>query len=275
MRVFNGEIDGMARFDGKHIIIVGGCTLIGEVLARAFLAEGGRVTVGDIDGATGTRLAGSLGENFRYRPLDLLKDESIEGFIADSARESGGIDVLVNVACTYVDGGVNSTRAQWTEALGVNVVGMALTVTAALPHLRASKGVVLNFGSVAGKGARLDTLCYPTSKAAVLHMSRCLALGLARDGIRVNTLSPAWTWSKPLVDRTGNDRDWAKRAAAPLHMTRRFAEPEEVAACALFLCSPAASCVTGMDFAADGGYSAMGVDQGLSSGSQLMKMKDA
>jgi len=263
----------MARFDDKVAVIVGGGTLIGRTIARAFRDEGAGVAAGDIDDAAGEALAAELGERGWYRRLDLAKDDDIAGFAAGALARFGRIDFLVNVACSYVDGGVASTREQWLQSLNVNVAGAALMVKAVHAELKRNRGVVINFGSVAAKGARSDTLAYPTSKAAVLHMSRCMALALAPDGIRVNTVSPGWTWSRPLVERTGDDRAWAQRAAAPLHMTRRFAEPEEVAQCVLFLCSPAASCVTGADLAADGGYAAMGPDRGMSSGNQLLATK--
>jgi NAD(P)-dependent dehydrogenase (short-subunit alcohol dehydrogenase family) len=263
----------MARFDDTVAVIVGGGTLIGQTIARAFAAEGARVAVGDIDEKAGAATAAGLGERGWWRRLDLARDDDIAAFAAGAVGRFGRVDCLVNVACSYADGGVATTRAQWLQSLNVNVAGAALMVQALRPELARSRGAVVNFGSVAAKGARVDTLAYPTAKAAVLHLSRCLALALAPDGIRVNTVSPGWTWSRPLVERTGDDRAWAARAAAPLHMTRRFAEPEEVAACVLFLCSPAASCVTGTDLAADGGYAAMGPDRGISSGNQLLATK--
>lgn len=259
------------RFQDKVVVIAGGATLIGRVIARAFCAEGAAVAVGDIDDRAGKALLAVVGDGAIYRHLDLTDDGDIGSFVGDVADRFGGIDILVNVACSYEDGGVASTRDQWIAGLSVNVVGPALMAAAVRPHMQGrGGGAIVNLASVAGKGARKDALVYPASKAAVLHMTRCMALALAEDGIRANTVSPGWTWSQPLVDRTGDDRAWAARAAEPLHMLGRFAEPEEIAAGVLFLCSDEASFVTGTDLAVDGGYASMTGDRGVSSGNHLL-----
>ncbi len=267
--------DTASRFKDKVVVIAGGATLIGQVIAKAFHAEGAKVAVGDIDEQGGAELLADVGGGadgrLGFRHLDLADDGSIASFVEEASDRFGGVDVLVNMACSYVDGGVASTRDQWLTGLGINVVGPALMVEAVRPHMkRRGGGAVVNIASVAGKGARSDLLVYPASKAAVLHMTKCMAMALADDGIRANTVSPSWTWSKPLVERTGNKREWAARAAEPLHMLKRFAEPEELAAGVLFLCSDAASFVTGTDLAVDGGYSSMTGDRGVSSGNHLL-----
>ena len=99
---------------------------------------------------------------------------------------------------------------------------------------------------------------YPTSKAALIHLTRCQAADLARDNIRVNSVSPAWTWSKPLREAANDDRALAQRFAADLHILQRFADPAEVAEAVVFLCSEHASFITGCDLACDGGNSVLG-----------------
>jgi NAD(P)-dependent dehydrogenase (short-subunit alcohol dehydrogenase family) len=88
-----------------------------------------------------------------------------------------------------------------------------------------------------------------------------MAMDFAADGIRVNSVSPGWTWSKVMVELSGDDRAKTDRVAAPFHLLARVANPEEVAQVVLFLCSNNASFVTGADYAVDGGYSAMGPEQ--------------
>jgi len=264
----------MTRFEEKVVVIAGGATLIGMSIAQAFLNEGARVDIGDINEAAGQEFVATAEGPAFFRHLDVTDDQSIARFVDRTAEEAGGVDILVNVACSYAESGLASTRSQWISGLNVNVIGPALMVDAVRPHMRTrGGGAIVNFASVAGKGARADSLVYPASKAAILHMTKCMALALADDNIRANTISPSWTWSNPLIERAEDDQAWAQRAAAPLHMLRRFAAPEEVAAGVLFLCSDAASFVTGTDLAVDGGYASMNGDRGLSSGSHLLNFR--
>jgi NAD(P)-dependent dehydrogenase (short-subunit alcohol dehydrogenase family) len=99
---------------------------------------------------------------------------------------------------------------------------------------------------------------YPVGKAAMVQLTRSMAMDLAGEGVRVNSVSPGWTWSAIMDQLTGGDRAKTDRVAAPFHLLRRVGDPAEVANVVLFLCSDLASFVTGADYACDGGYSAMG-----------------
>jgi NAD(P)-dependent dehydrogenase (short-subunit alcohol dehydrogenase family) len=163
------------------------------------------------------------------------------------------------MAASYVDAGMDTSRDDWLTSLNVNVVGAARMVREAHPYMKQrGGGAVVNFGSVGGKRGRQGRWAYPTSKAALIHLTRCQAADLAADNIRANSLSPAWTWSRPLREAAGEDRELAERFAADLHILRRFAEPREVAEAVVFLCSEHATFITGSDLACDGGNSALG-----------------
>ncbi len=248
----------MRGIEGKVAVVAGGATTFGEAVARAFVDAGASVTIADVDEG-GAQVAAALGEHALFCATDVADDEAIEGAVAATLERFGGIDFLVNMAATYLDAGIDTSRDDWLRALSVNVVGAARFVSAAAPHIRArGGGAIVNFGSVGAKAARMGRWTYPTSKAALLQLTRCQAADLAPDGIRVNSISPAWTWSKPLREAAGDDRRLAARYAEPLHILRRFAEPGEVAEAVLFLCSDHASFVTGTDLACDGGNSALG-----------------
>ncbi len=130
------------------------------------------------------------------------------------------------------------------------------------PHLLArGGGAIVNFASISAKVAQTGRWLYPAGKAAIVQLTRNMAMDLAADGIRVNSVSPGWTWSKVMVELSGDDRAKTDRVAAPFHLLGRAGDPEEVANVVLFLCSDDASFVTGADYAVDGGYSAMGPEQ--------------
>jgi len=197
-----------------------------------------------------------------FSPTDIRDDAQLEALAATTAARFGGIDFLVNLACSYVDEGFASRRADWLESLNVNVASAAMAAKAVHPHLLArGGGAIVNFASISSNVAQTGRWLYPVSKAAIVQLTRNMAMDLAGDNIRVNSVSPGWTWSKVMVELTGGDRAKTDRVAAPFHLLGRAGDPEEVANVVLFLCSDDASFVTGADYAVDGGYSAMGPEQ--------------
>jgi len=251
-------------FQGKVALVTGGASLLGATIVRTFHAAGANVVVADVDAARGADVARALGERALFVRTDITDDAQLAALVDVAGKRFGGIDFLINSAVIFLDNGLASTREEWLRALDTNVVSGAMLTSMVAPVMKArGGGAIVNFSSIAGKFANAGRALYPASKAAIRQITRNEAMDLAPDGIRVNCVSPAWTWSDPLKALSGDNRERADKIGARLHPLGRIGDPEEIANAVVWLCSDAASWITGEEVAVDGGYAMLGPDQGL------------
>lgn len=249
----------MRGLKDKVVMVTGAGRGIGRATAARFAAEGARVVIADrnVERATATaeRLRASGADVFALG-VDVSSSESVQHMVRECVARFGGLEILVNNAGIVhpQDSEIETTPDEaWDTTLAVNLKGIFLCSKHAVPAiLAAGGGAILNISSiVALVGSYPAQIAYTASKGGVLSMSREMAVGLARRGIRVNAICPGWTATEMAMGLT---RDEAGFELRRMHIPMgRMGLPAEIAAAAAFLVSDEASYVTGHAFPVDGG----------------------
>lgn len=252
----------MNRLDGKVAIVTGATQGLGADIAASLHAAGAAVLITGRDAERGAAVAASLGDKASFIAADLAEDQGITSCLEAVMARFGRLDILVNNACLYSDTGLEATREDWHRSLDVNVVGPALLMARSADLLASAGGTIINIGSVGGKFGAAGRMLYPASKAALMQLTKNVAVTLAPRGIRVLTISPAWTWSPALADMAHTEAR-ADEIGARTHPIGRVGRGRDVGDVVVFACSDAARFMTGVDLPVDGGYSILGPDQGL------------
>ena len=245
------------RLDGKVALITGGSRGIGLAIAHAFGEAGARLVISArSDPAGAERGLRDAGHEVEFIAADMSEDDAPQRLVDAVLKRHGRIDVLVNNAARASHGASGDfTDARWREVMSLNVDSVFRACRAVLPAMRAQGGgVILNVGSISAIIANIPQhqTAYNASKAAVHQMTRSLASELATENIRVNAVAPGYIETEMTRGGLANP-EWAPVWRSMTAMNR-VGQADEVAACALFLCTPASSYVTGEIMVVDGGY---------------------
>ena len=256
----------MGRIQGKAAFITGGGGGIGAATAMLFAEEGARLAVVDRDGAAADAAAAEIrgrlpSADVMPMAADLSDEPQVKRAVDAAAAYFGGLDILVNVAGIRVYGALADAEPDsWDSILAVNLMATVHCCKAAIPLLRSrGGGSIVNVSSVFGVTGRAGMGQYDVTKAAVVSLSRTLAIEEVGNGIRVNAVCPGPTITPFHIERAkerGVSEEELRRTGAQHTLMKRWAEPREVAHTILFLAGDESSFVTGTALVVDGGASA-------------------
>ncbi len=257
----------MNRLDGKVAFLSGAARGIGAETAKLMVSAGAKVAIGDVLDERGRQTAKEIGESAIYVHLDVTSEASWAEAMDATAKKFGKIDVLVNNAGIFNGKGVEEASLDdWHKLVAVNLTGVVLGTRAALPHLKKTRGNIVNLASIAGLvGSQLDPL-YSLTKGGVTLFTKSTALEFGRKGygIRVNSIHPGLietdmgekTFVMRAQQQGTNDTEKARQATLGLHPIGRLGVAADIAKGIVFLASDDASFMTGAGLVVDGGWTA-------------------
>ncbi len=236
----------MRRFEGKVALVTGGRSGIGQAIAARLTEEGARV------------LTAQRGEDDHFEGIaaDFTDPAAPAQVVAEVIARAGQLDVLVNNAGMMQEARVEEmTLEDWQKNLTVNLTAPFLMIQAALPHLRKTKGSIVNTGSIEGLGSNPGHAAYCASKAGLHGLTRAVAVDHGAEGIRCNAIAPGWIDTELNLDfiESTPDPDAFRRDIGQIHPVARTGKPEEVAALAAFLAAEESGFITGQIYTVDGG----------------------
>lgn len=251
----------MGRLDGKVAVITGGASGMGEATVRRFVDEGGRVVVADVQDAKGHTIADTLAGAAVYQHTDVADDADVRADVRRAIDEFGAIDIMFNNA--GIGGAVGPIDEieveEYDRTMNVLLRGVFLGMKHAAGPMRAQRsGSIISTASVAGLGGGRGPHIYSAAKAAIINLTRSVAIELGEHMVRVNCICPGGIATPLLAGGLGAPEalDMVRAALAGLQPTPRAGMPDDIASAALWLASDEASFVTGHALVVDGGLTA-------------------
>jgi NAD(P)-dependent dehydrogenase (short-subunit alcohol dehydrogenase family) len=244
------------RLDGKIAIITGGAGGIGFATAQLMTLRGARVVIADIAGERAAALARGLPGAIGLH-VDLEHENSVEAMVAETVSHFGQLDILVNNAAllgpeiAQADGNIEGmSTALWDRTFAINVRGTMIASRAALPHLRSSRGNIVNTVSSLALQGHLIQAAYSSSKAAIIQITRAIAASHGKQGVRCNAVAPGMTMTPALKEAFPAE---LRKVVEDETLRDQLGEPEDIAEAIAFLVSDAARNITGHTIECDGG----------------------
>jgi len=228
---------------GQHVLISGGCGGIGSAFARAFLAHGASVTVTDLKPPSDELLAAGA----KFEPLDVTSDDAVNAL----AVKVNVLDVLIHCAGKLIRWEEHKPDV-FREIVDIHLFGNVRLAAAFRPHLKVTRGCMINIGSMYSYFGAPQIPAYAAAKTAIVGLTRSLALAYVEDGIRVNAIAPGWIATE--ISRGGRENPQFNDKLMMRLPNKRWADADELAGTAVFLASPAASLINGVTIPVDGGY---------------------
>ena len=251
------------RLKNKVAIVTGGAAGIGEAASVLFAEEGAKVVVADVDTGAGEKTAAQIqksGAKAIFVKTDVSDEKAVRRACDQTVEHFGRLDILVNNAATFILKGIEASVEDWERSMRVNVIGTSLMSRYAVERMKQTGGgAIVNLSSISAFIAQPLFVTYSATKAALLQMTRNMAMDLAPFNIRVNCVCPGTILTRATADhmkRVGMNLEQFLAEQTPEYLLRRVGQPREVAYAILFLASDEASFITGTHLMVDGGYTA-------------------
>ncbi len=252
------------RFKGKVAIVTGGASGIGRAIVEELCKEGAAVFftgVSEIGKATEGQLA-SAGFTACFLRGDMEDADFCRSVAPACTRRFGKVNYLVNNAFSFIAKGTDATSGEWDRMMRVGPIAYSFMATSVVDVMKEQGGgAIVNMSSISAFIAQKNRWTYNAAKGAVHNLTKCMAYDLAQYGIRVNSISPGWIWTREVFKAAALDGGGKEKwdpVWGEYHMLGRCGEPIECAGPVLFLLSDDASFITAANLAVDGGYQGMG-----------------